>query len=221
MGCGTGALTETILESARPASVRGVDPSRDFVSFAGAHIDDRRAEFAVEEAQRITGGEGLYDYTVSGLVLNFVPDTAAALREMKRVTSAGGCMAAYVWDYSEGMEMMRYFWDAATELDPSAASLDEGTRFTICRPEPLRSLWNEAILDQVTVVPIEIETAFRDFDDYWTPFLGGQGPAPTYNMSLGQSQRKALKTLLRRRLPAEDDGSIRLRARAWAVRGRT
>ena len=93
--------------------------------------------------------------------------------------------------------------------------------FTICRPEPLRSLWDEAILDQVTVVPIEIETGFRDFDDYWTPFLSGQGPAPTYNMSLGESQRKALKTLLRRRLPVADDGSISLRARAWAVRGRT
>jgi len=119
------------------------------------------------------------------------------------------------------MELMRYFWDAATELDRHAASLDEGVRFAICRPEPLHSLWEQAALHEVVVVPIDIDTVFRDFDDYWSPFLGGQGPAPSYMMSLGESARDELKTLLRRRLPLKDDGSIRLRARAWGVRGRT
>jgi SAM-dependent methyltransferase len=221
VGCGTGALTETILRTASPASVRGIDPSREFVSFARARIDDERAEFVAEDAQGISGEAGRFDYTVSGLVLNFVPDPARALGEMGRVTRAGGWVAAYVWDYSEGMEMMRYFWDAATELDPRAASLDEGSRFTLCRPDPLRSLWDEAALSEVTVVPIEINTVFREFDDYWTPFLGGQGPAPSYTVALGEPSREALRNLLLRRLPTGNDGSIDLRARAWGVRGRT
>jgi trans-aconitate methyltransferase len=221
VGCGTGALTETILEKARPASVHGVDPSWEHVSFARARISDSRAKFAVADAQHISGEESVYNFTVSGLVLNFVPHPAAALVEMKRVTRARGWIAAYVWDYSDGMEMMRYYWDAAKELDPRARSLDEGTRFAVCRPEPLLSLWGEAALHEVTVAPIEIDTVFRDFRDYWAPFLGGQGPAPTYNMSLGESSREALETLLRRRLPVRDDGSIHLRARAWGIRGRT
>ncbi|MGH2729290.1 MAG: class I SAM-dependent methyltransferase [Actinomycetota bacterium] len=221
VGCGTGALTETILGTAQPTSVRGVDPSQDFVGFASGRIADPRAEFAVADAHHLPDHGDPYDYTVSGLVLNFVSDPAGALAAMKKVTRAGGCIAAYVWDYSDGMEMMRYFWDAAAELDPHAASLDEGVRFPICRPERLRSLWEQATLHEVAVVPIDIETEFRDFDDYWSPFLGGQGPAPTYNLSLAGSAREELKTLLRRRLPVGDDGSIPLRARAWGVRGQT
>jgi SAM-dependent methyltransferase len=221
VGCGTGALTETILASARPAFVRGVDPSPDFLEFARRRIAEPTAEFSVGYASHLPSEGGPYDYTVSGLVLNFVPDPAGALAEMKRTTRAGGCIAAYVWDYSEGMEMMRHFWDAATELDQNAASLDEGVRFSICRPDPLRSLWLRADLRDVTVVPIEIEVVFRDFDDFWSPFLGGQGPAPTYNMSLAESARGELEALLRGRLPIREDGSIQLRARAWAVRGNT
>ena len=219
IGCGTGALTETILEKAQPQSVHGIDRSQEFVSFTRAQISDPRAEFSVADAQDIPGDAGAYDCTVSALVLNFVPEPAVALAEMKRVTSPGGSIAAYVWDYLDGMEMMRHFWDAATELDEGAASLDEGVRFPICNPEPLRSLWEEAGLDDVAVAPIETDTVFRDFDDLWTPFLGGQGPAPTYTMSLDEPARDALRELLRERLPVEPDGSIHLRARAWGVRG--
>ena len=220
VGCGTGALTETILRTARPSSVRGVDSSDGFVGFARDRITDPRAEFEVADAVHLPGDDGSRDYTVSGLVLNFVPNQAGALDEMRRVTREGGLIAAYVWDYAEGMELMRYFWDAAAELDPGAASLDEGPLFPICNPEPLRSLWEQAALHDVSVVPIDIDTTFKDFDDYWSPFLGGQGPAPSYTMALGESARHELKTLLRERLPVEVDGSVRLRARAWAVRGR-
>jgi SAM-dependent methyltransferase len=171
IGCGTGALTEAILGAARPASVRGVDPSRHYVAFARSRIPDPRIEFAVAGANSLPRGERAYDYAVSGLVLNFVPDAAAAMAEMKRVTRMGGCIAAYVWDYSDGMEMIRHFWDAATELDPNAASLDEGIRFPLCKPDPLRALWKQADLHEVTVARLEIETLFGDFDDYWSPFL--------------------------------------------------
>jgi SAM-dependent methyltransferase len=219
IGCGTGALTEAILDSAEPKTVHGIDPSEDFVSSTRSRITDPRAEFSVADAQDLPGDAGAYDYTVSGLVLNFVPDPTVALAEMARVTRSGGCIAAYVWDYLGGMEMMNHFWDAANELDAEVASLDEGLRFPLCKPEPLRSLWEETGLGDVDVAPIEIDTNFRDFDDLWSPFLAGQGAAPTYAMSLDERARDAVRELLRQRLPVEPDGSIHLRARAWGVGG--
>lgn len=219
VGCGTGALTEAILDTAGPRSVHGVDRSEGFLSFTRGRIGDPRAEFSVADAQGLPGDAGAHDYTVSGLVLNFIPEPAVALAEMARVTRAEGCIAAYVWDYLGGMEMMNHFWAAARELDAEVATLDEGLRFPLCKPEPLRSLWEEAGLGDVDVGPIEIDTTFRDFDDLWTPFLAGQGAAPTYAMSLDDSARDAVRELLRERLPVSSDGSIHLRARVWGVQG--
>jgi hypothetical protein len=114
---------------------------------------------------------------------------------------------------------MRYFWDAAVALDPAALPLDEGRRFPICQLEPLEHLFRVAGLQGVEVRSIDVPTTFRDFDDYWSPFLGGQAPAPGYTMSLSQERRAALREHLRAQLPIAADGSIRLMARAWAVRG--
>ena len=118
------------------------------------------------------------------------------------------------------MQLMRYFWDAAVALDPAAAELDEGVRFPICRPERLEALWHEAGLTEVSSRAIDVPTTFPDFDDYWTPFLGGQAPAPGYAMSLDERRRAALRERIRSILPIAEDGSINLIARAWAVRGR-
>jgi hypothetical protein len=115
--------------------------------------------------------------------------------------------------------MMRLFWDAAVELDPAIAEKDEGRRFSICQPEPLARLFQDAALTDVEVRAIDIATNFRDFDDYWQPFLGGQGTAPTYTMALPEERRAALRERIRSRLPIAPDGSISLIARAWAVRG--
>lgn len=219
LGCGTGALTALILEQTQPSRVRGEDPSEAHVAYARQHVVDARVEFGVGDALSVSAHDGTYDYVVSGLVLNFIPDPAEGITEMKRVAHRGGRVAAYVWDYADGMEMMRYFWNAAAELDPAAGELDEGVRFPVCAPEPLQMLWKQGGFDDVEVTPIDIPTAFADFDDYWTPFLGGQGPAPRYNMSLEASDRDRLRELLRARLPIEPDSSIHLRARAWAIRG--
>jgi len=129
-------------------------------------------------------------------------------------------VAGYVWDYAERMQLMRYFWDAAVALDPGAGELDEGPRFPMAQPLPLAQLFNGAGLARVEVQSIEVDTHFRDFDDYWSPFLGGQGPAPGYAMSLSEPDRAALRDLIKSRLPYAEDGSIPLVARAWAVRGR-
>ena len=217
VGCGTGALTARILAKADPAEIVGVDPSEGFLTTARARIDDARATFRTGDAQSLPVPNGHFDAVVSGLVLNFVADPGRAVAEFVRVARSGGVVAAYVWDYAEGMEMLRHFWDAATALDPAAA--DEGLRFALCRPEPLRELWTAGGLDQVAVEALEVATRFANFEDFWRPFLGGQGPAGGYAVSLSDERRGALRGLLLERVPSGVDGSIELTARAWAVRG--
>ena len=222
VGCGTGALSRTILDVARPATVLGVDPAERYVAHARERIADPRARFAVGDARALPVADGACDAVVSGLVLNFVPaaDQEGTVAGMRGAARGGGVVAAYVWDYAEGMQMVRRFWDAAGETDPAARDLDEGRRFPLCRPDPLAALFRGAGLGDVAVRAVEVPTVFRDFDDWWAPFLGGQGPAPGYAMALGEERRAVLRERVRSRLPFAPDGSIRLTARAWAVRGR-
>lgn len=219
IGCGTGALTETILQQAAPTAVTGIDPSEGVVAYAREHVQDRRASFRVGDAMALPFEDEMFSAVVSGLVLNFIPRQDVALAEMVRVARRGGIVAAYVWDYAGQMQMLRVFWDAAVELDQTIAEKDQGRRFPICKPEPLTKLFESAGLTGVDVRAIDVTTHFRDFDDYWSPFLGGQGPAPAYVTSLTEERRSALRELIRSKLPVAPDGSISLIARAWAVRG--
>jgi SAM-dependent methyltransferase len=220
VGCGTGALTQRILAEVDPTRVDAVDSSADYVSFASDRVRDPRVTFAVADAQALPPLAQKVDVAVSGLMLNFVPQPHAAIAEMARVVRTGGVVAAYVWDYAGGMQLIRHFWDAASALDAHASELDEARRFPICHPAALESLFRGAGLRDVESRAIEVPTRFRDFDDYWQPFLGGQGPAPGYAMRLSEERRAALRDRIRARLPVELDGSINLLARAWAVRGR-
>ena len=217
VGCGTGALCAAIVDHCSPSAVVGVEPSEGFLKTAKANLANR-AVFHPGSATAIPLDDASVDAVVSGLVLNFVPDQRAALAEMARVTTAGGTIGAYVWDYAGKMELMRFFWDAAVALDPAAVTLDEGIRFPLCRPEALMALFAGAGLDGPEVTAIDIPTQFRDFEDYWQPFLGGQGPAPAYAMSLGEAARARLRDRIRGRIPVQADGSIALTARAWAAR---
>jgi SAM-dependent methyltransferase len=219
VGCGTGVLSQAILQYAHPAAVQGIDRAEGYVAFAREQVRDARVHFAVQELQSLASDAATYDAVVSGLVLNFLPHPQAAIGHMIRATRAGGLVAAYVWDYAGNMQLMRHFWDAAVALDPQALALDEGRRFPICQPQPLADLFRAAGLSAVELRAIEIATVFQDFDDYWSPFLGGQGPAPSYTMALSEERRAALRERLRQSLPAAPDGSISLVARAWAVRG--
>jgi SAM-dependent methyltransferase len=220
VGCGTGALSQVVLQIAEPRTVRGIDPSAGFIEYARARTLDARASFAVGDAQALPLEPESCDAAVAGLVLNFVPRPALAVAQMARAVRPGGIVAAYVWDYAGKMELMRYFWDAAVSLDANAFDLDEGRRFPMCAPGPLAELFTDAGLPEVQVRAIDIPTRFRDFDDYWAPFLGGQAPAPGYCMSLSDKSRTALRERIRSRLPFGTDGSITLIARAWAVRSR-
>lgn len=219
VGCGTGVLSQAILELGSPKGIKGIDPSEGYVAYARQQIADGRARFEVGDARALPGKGSFYDAVVAGLVLNFVPDPRAAVVEMARVTRAGGVVAAYVWDYAGQMQLMRHFWDAAVALYPEALELDEGRRFPLCQPDPLARLFEGAALKDVEVRGMIVPTHFRDFEDYWSPFLGGQGPAPGFAMSLSEEGRSALRERIRAALPIRADGSIHLAARAWAVRG--
>jgi SAM-dependent methyltransferase len=220
IGCGTGALSGTILAVAEPTALTGIDASAGYVAYAAEQIRDGRAEFRQGDAQALPFAAASFDAAVSGLVLNFLPQPERGLAEMARVTRPGGAVAVYVWDYAGQMQLMRYFWDAAVALDPAAVELDEGRRFPICRPETLERLFVDVGLADVVVRAIDVPTVFRNFEDYWSPFLGGQGPAPSYAMSLPEERRAALRERIREKLPIAADGSIHLVARAWAARGR-
>jgi len=220
VGCGTGALTETIFETASPRYIVGVDPSAEYVDYLRVRMPDQRLCFDISGARDLNFNEEFYDNTVSGLVLNLVPELQIGVAEMVRVTKRDGVVAAYVWDYAGEMQLLRYFWDAAVELDPAARELDERIRFTSCKPETLAGLFHDAGLRNVETRGIQVPTIFRNFDAYWSPFLGGQDPAPSYAVSLGDERRAALRERIRATLPTAVDGSISLLARAWAVRGR-
>lgn len=208
VGSGTGALSAAAA-AVESVQVTGIEPSPAYVRYAQEHVDGR---FRVGDALALPFPDDAFDKTLSMLVLNFVPDAPAALQQMIRVTLPGGVVAAAVWDYGDGMQMLRTFWDAAVALDPGAAARDE-RHMPLCTRGALAELWHTHGLRDVDEQPLTIDLPFASFDDYWQPFLGGQGPAGVYVSMLSESARRALESRLRA------DVNLTLRARAWAVRG--
>jgi SAM-dependent methyltransferase len=221
VGCGTGALSAAILALCDPESLIAIDPSEGFLAKARASVPDERADFRQGDAQAIDVETASRDAVVSALTLNFVPDKAKALSEMKRVARPGGTVAFYVWDYpGGGLEFLHAFWNEATALDAKAGELTEDRRFPFCTPDGLTALAREAGLAGVTCEALETPTVFSDFDDYWRPFTLGAGPAPGYVASLLPDARERLRDRLEANLPRGPDGSIPMKARAWAVKGK-
>jgi SAM-dependent methyltransferase len=211
VGSGTGALSAAAA-AIESVQVTGIERSAVYVAYAREHVDGR---FEVGDALALPFSDDAFDRALSMLVLNFVPDPAAALQQMIRVTRPCGVVAAAVWDYGDGMQMLRTFWDAAVALDPDAAPRDE-RHMPLCTHGALAELWRMHGLQDVDEQPLTIEMKFASFDDYWQPFLCGQGPAGVYVSSLAESARHALESRLHERL---GDTGFRLEARAWAVSG--
>jgi len=219
VGCGTGALTAAICEEAAPASVVGCDPNQLFIAHARSSLPDERVAFVQAGAGSLPPREGGYGVIASQLALNFFPDARAAVNEMISLAAPGGTIAACVWDYAEGMQFLRIFWDVVIRLDPAASKYDEGSRFSVCTRDGLAGLLREAGLAEVRCEGLEFPTVFAGFEDYWRPFLGGTGSGPSYVATLDEAHRERLVSALRETLPYRADGSIALTARAWAARG--
>jgi len=219
VGCGTGALTKLILQTCRPKKIISIDSSNEFITHAQNSIADPVVSFQVGNAEALELESNSIDAVVSGIMLNFIPQPEKAVAEMMRVTKPGGTIGIFLWDYSDGMQMLRYFWDAVVELDNKAKEYDEGIRFPLCKEGKLEALVKKSGMKKVEAMSIEVTTKFKNFDDYWLPFLGNVGPAPSYVMSLEENDRQKLKNKLLETLPIEKDGTMTLTARAWAVKG--
>ncbi len=219
VGCGTGALTAAVAKAALSSRIVGIDPAAPYVALAQARLGSARVHVEVGDAQQMRFGNAMFDRTLSLLVVNFIPDVGKALGEMIRVTRPKGTIAAAVWDYGEGMEMLRVFWDEAVALAPANAAKDE-RNMPLCRRGDLAALWRSQGLQDVVEEALTIETRFASFDDFWTPFLDRQGPAGAYVASLSAENRDVLRERLRRRLLGTGpDTAVVMHARAWAVRG--
>ena len=219
VGSGTGALTAAVAAVAPSSRIIGIDPAAPYVAFARARHPTDLVRFEVGDARQLQFANGSFDRTLSLLVLNFIPDPAKALDEMIRVTRPGGTVAAAVWDYGRGMEMLRVFWDEAIALSPAMDARDE-RHMPLSRKGELAALWRAHALQDVVEKTLTIQTRFVSFDDYWSPFLEKQGPAGEYVASLPAGERDQLRLRLRRRLLGDGpDRPIVLAARAWAVRG--
>jgi ubiquinone/menaquinone biosynthesis C-methylase UbiE len=218
VGAGTGVLTQVILDRAAPEKVVAIDISDRYLAYARQAVPDPRAEFIVGDAANIGSEMPSFDAVVAGLVLNFVPIPADAVRGMREAVKSGGTVAAYVWDYGDCMEMMRHFWDAAMSVDPVAREFKAQTQYAICNPDSLRVLFEAAELRNVETAPIDIPTTFADFDDFWQPFLGAQGSISKFFRSRDDAGKEAIRRRLLEQLPISADGTIPLTARAWAVK---
>lgn len=218
VGSGTGSLSFAARDSTKTSRIFGIDPSRDYVAHAASKNTDPRVYFEVGDARKLPFPDAAFDKTMSLLVLNFIPDAALAVREWTRVTKPSGIVCAAVWDYGEEMQMLRAFWDEASAFDPAAEASHE-TRMALCRRGELGALWRQVGLENVEEVPLTIAQHFASFDDYWAPFLLGQGPAGAFVARLPQDRQAALEARLRARLCGSVDRALDMQARAWAVKG--
>jgi SAM-dependent methyltransferase len=217
VGCGPGALTRALAELLGAANVSAVDPSEPFVQACRVRLPG--VDVAVATAEELPFSTDAFDVTLSQLVVNFMRDPEKGVREMARVTRAGGVVAACVWDYAGEMTLLRAFWDAAREVEPErAAAADEGVVMRWCGEGELAELWHGAGLRDVQFAPLVVRARYAGFEDLWAPLPSGVAPSGAFCKSLDDDGRAALHEAYRRRL-AVGEGPFELSARAWAVSG--
>jgi ubiquinone/menaquinone biosynthesis C-methylase UbiE len=214
VGCGPGALTSELALRLGAGRVAAVDPSEGFARACADRVP--AADVRTAPAERLPWPDSSFDAVLSQLVVSFLQDAEAGLREMRRVVKTGGILAACTWDYGGEMQMLRTFWDAALALDATAP--DEARVMSYADPESLQELWRGAGLREVEISPLVTHVDYADFEDYWQPFLTGTGPGGKYCVSLDVRHRAALRDECFLRLGAPHE-SFTLAARAWAVRG--
>jgi SAM-dependent methyltransferase len=211
VGCGPGALTAELVSRLGADAVTAVDPSESFVRAARERHPG--VDVCQASAESLPYPDDRFDVALAQLVVHFMSDPVAGLREMARVTRGGGMLAACVWDYAEGRGPLGPFWEAARALDPRSA--DE-TKLPGARQGHLTELLRSAGLVEVEEVGLSVSRDFASFDDWWEPFTQGVGPAGAYVGKLEPARRAGLRERCRSALP---DGAFSLRAVAWAARG--
>jgi SAM-dependent methyltransferase len=216
VGCGPGALTAALVRRLGAAHVSAADPSEPFAEACRSRLPG--VEVVVAGAETLPFADGVFDAALSQLVVNFMNDAEAGVREMARVTRAGGVVASCVWDYAGEMTLLRAFWDAAREVDPERGAEDEGALMRWCGEGELAELWRAAGLSGVRFGPLTVRAAYANFEDLWSPFPTGVGPAGAFCKSLDDEGRAALHDAYRSRLGVDEE-PFDLTARAWAVAG--
>jgi SAM-dependent methyltransferase len=217
VGSGPGALAAELARRLGPANVSAAEPSEAFAKACRARVPG--IEVVIAPAEVMPFADVSFDAALSQLVVNFMADAEAGVREMARVTRAGGVLAACVWDYAEEMTLLRAFWDAAREVAPQeAADRDEGVAMRWCRDGELADLWTSAGLRNVRSGALRVHATYANFDDLWAPFPSGLAPSGAFCASLEEERREALRDALRRRLNVGDE-PFELTARAWAAAG--
>jgi SAM-dependent methyltransferase len=211
VGCGPGALTETFAARLGAENVAAVDPSGSFVDACRERVPG--ADVRLGAAEELSFPDASFDVVSSQLVVNFMADAPAGVREMARVGRR--VVSSCVWDYAGEMWMLRRFWEGARDIDPAAP--DEAA-MPYCSPDELSQLWSKAGLGEVETGELVVEAAYADFDDYWAGFPGGPGPSGAFTSALDPERREELRAAVRRRL-GDPQGAFTLTARAWFVRG--
>ena len=221
VGCGTGSLALALAEGAGSGRASGIDIAPPYIAFARARPSAACIDFSVGDACRLPFADRSFAAAIAQLSLNFVPDAARAVREMRRVVHPGGVVAAAVWDFRGGLVFQRLFWDTAAGLDPAAgAARDRLFSSPLALPDGLPLLWRETGLSAVERSSITIRMEFADFADYWEPLLGGQGPVGSYVTELSSERRNLMEERVRAAfLSGAPDGPRSLTATAWAMRG--
>jgi SAM-dependent methyltransferase len=221
VGCGTGSLALTLAERGAPDRVAAIDIAAPYIAFARSRPGPAGIGFAVGDACHLPYADGNFGAALAQLALNFVPDAAPAVREMRRVVAPGGVVAGAVWDFRGGLVFQRLFWDTAAGLDPGAgAERDRLFSGPLALPDGLPVLWRDAGLAAVERGSITIRMEYADFADYWEPLLGGQGPVGAYVEGLPPERRRLIEKRVRAAfLSGAPDGPRSLTATAWAVRG--
>ena len=217
VGCGTGSLAFSVPEITNVEAVTGIDLTPDFVAFAQARAADPRISFQLADARDLPFDDDAFDRAFSLLVLHFLPDAERAVAEMRRVVRPGGTVAAAVWDNYGGQPHTRMLWDIAGTLDPSV----EPPLFRpMTAPGEMAAVWRELGLLEVEQTSLMIRTEFTCFDDYWGPFVRGEGPHGQYVARLSDTARATLQEHMRRAyLAKRPDGPRSFANIAWACRG--
>jgi SAM-dependent methyltransferase len=217
VGCGPGALTDALARRLGRPGVSAADPSQSFVDACRTRLPG--IDVALAPAESLPFADATFDVVCSQLVVNFMRDPEAGVREMARVARPGATVTSCVWDYSGGMTLLCAFWDAACEVQPQRATpADERVVMAWCAEGELATLWRQAGLRDVRDGSLAVCIPYSGFDDAWAPFLGGVGPSGAFCASLDDDARSALRDAFRRRLGVGDE-PFELTARAWAVAG--